>query len=218
MSKFDPVVWDAAEVGDIDTLVSALTLHPYLIDAPHFRERRQTPMFIAAQNGHVGIVSKLVELGSRAIDTPDKYGWTPMYAAALNGDVSVVETLVRLGSQAIDTPNYNGWTPMFAAAFNGHVSAIETLVRLGSTAIDTPNNSGWTPVYAAAMYECFDCVNILKMLGADCDRTSSLKMTNETVELLKTKVDEDESLSTRYNVYFRQSFSSRLLFKVEKQK
>ena len=247
MSKFDPVVWDAAEVGDIDTLVSALTLHPYLIDAPHFRERRQTPMFIAAQNGHVGIVSKLVELGSRAIDTPDnsgstpmhaaasngrvsvimalvrlgsqaidtpnKYGWTPMIAAAMHGHVSVVETLVRLGSMAIDTPDNYDYTPMIAAASKGHVSVVETLVRLGSMAIDTPDNYGWTPVCFAAHHGS-TCLKTLKLLGADCAILSASSRSDISSDLL----DEDESLSIRYNVYFHRSLSSRLLFEVAKQK
>ena len=219
--EFKSDVWDAANTGNLHALVTALASHPHLIDTPHpHKLGEKTPMYIAAEKGHVEIITKLVELGSHAIDTPARDGCTPMFAATWNGHVLAIETLVRLGSKAIDTPNNDGWTPMFAAALNGHVSAIETLVRLGSTAIDTPDNDGWTPVCWAARRGYTGCLKTLKLLGADCstDGISDREMiSDEMVELLNARVDEDEAWEVRYRVYFRQSLVDRLLLEVDVQ-
>ena len=99
---FKSDVCDAAKSGNLRELVTALASYPHLLDTPHAQQRGRTPLHIAAENGHAGIIAKLVELGSQAIDTPDKYGCTPISMAALKGRESVIETLVRLGSQAID--------------------------------------------------------------------------------------------------------------------
>ena len=212
-------VWAAANTGNLDELVVALSSQPHLIDAPNPddpHEEGRTPMQIAAEKGHVGIIEKLVELGSEAVDT-GRDGWTPMHAAALNAKVSVMETLVRLGSTAIDSLDANSWTPLFTAACKGHASVIETLVRLGSQAIDTPNESGSSPTRIAANCNQMESLKTLMSLGGDCSfEPTTLCMRRPTIELLRAGVDEDESREVRYRVYFQQSLVSRLLFEVQR--
>lgn len=208
-------VWNAARSGNLHKLTSALASHANLIDTPHPDKRRQTPMYIAAENGHVEIIEKLVELGSRAIDTPDHYGRTPMYIAAVNGHAPVIEILVRLGSTAIDTPNNTGRTPMFAAAFFKHPSVIETLARLGSRAIDTPDNHDRTPLYVAACFYRIDLVKTLKMLGAKRSIVQEKDVFYRVLECLNTQVDENETEEVRSRVYFSRSLMERLFLELE---
>ena len=206
--EFNPIVWNAAKNGDVDALVTALALYPHHIDTPNPHELQKTPLWIAAENGYVEIITKLVEFGSTSIDTLDIDGRTPMFAAAYFGYVSVIETLVRFGSTAIDTPNNDGWTPMHAAACTGHVPVIETLVRLGSQAIDTPDKYGWTPMFAATRCNNVKSFKTLKLLGAK----GTLSWKNDKIsKLSNTPIDENESAELRYRVYFQRSLAARLL-------
>ena len=217
MSEFNPIVWNAAEAGNLHALTSALVAHPHLIDTPHPREFFKTPLYIAAEKGHDKIIEKLVELGSNAIDTA-KYDTAPMHAAIWNGHTSTIKTLVRLGSQVIDVPGgLSGQTPIGVAATIGNALVVEMLMQLGCTTIDAPNRHDIPPISLAVRGGHVDCLKTLKMLGAKYpsvlfDDATGMK------ELLDTPIDEEEFVDLRYRVYFQRSLSARLLFEVEKQK
>ena len=214
MASFNSSVWDAANTGDLHALVTALASYPHFIDTPHPHKLRRTPIYIAAKKGYVTIIEKLIELGSKAIDTPTMLGFTPMHTAAINGHIQVIETLVRLGSMAIGIPAISGWTPIHVAAYDGVVQVIETIVRL-NTAIDTPDDIGRTPLCLAAYYNHTDIVKTLKMLGADCSIVQRDGIPDSLLTLLNTQVDEDESAEVRYRVYFSQSLIVRTLEELE---
>ena len=217
MTSFNSSVWDAAKAGNLNDLTTALALYPHLIDIPHPYQARETPMYIAAQNGHVVVIEKLVELGSKAIDTFNSYPWTPIHAAADTGQTQVIETLVRLGSCAIDTPDNHGWTPLHIAAKNGHMSMVETLVRLGSRAIDTPDMYGCTPLSSTICYNRKGCIKTLKMLGAKCSTIPFTYLSAKKMRLLNEQVNEDESAKVRERVYFQRSLLERLLVELDRR-
>ena len=56
-----------------------------------------TPLFIAAQNGHLDVVRHLVEVGADKDKARDD-GATPLYIAAENGHLDVVRHLVEVGA------------------------------------------------------------------------------------------------------------------------
>jgi len=74
---FNAIVFDAAGGDQIDVLLDVLASHGHLIDTPNPRHYNRTPLFHAASNGRSTSIETLVRLGSRALDTADKYGWTP---------------------------------------------------------------------------------------------------------------------------------------------
>lgn len=220
MEGFNPIVYNAAERGDVEELESALKAHSHLIDIPYgwiprlaARKRHEfgwTPIYAAARKGRVSAIEMLVRFGSTAIDVPDCEGWTPMITAAHKGHLSVIETLVHLGSTAIDTPDDYGWTPLSTAVRTYQIPIVEALIRLGSAAIDIPDRRGRTPLYIALSHEYFECAQILKMLGANTNiQTEGLS--DERLEELLAPIDEDETAKVRYRVYFSESLVHKLL-------
>lgn len=129
---FTSDVYDAANVGNVD-LVTSLVSQGHAIDARHPFKLHQTPLYIAALQGKVEVVERLVELGSQALDTPDLHGNTPIYAATFNGHVAVIEALVRFGSKAIDIANNLNVTPIQAAGRMGRLECLQTLLVLGAS-------------------------------------------------------------------------------------
>ena len=56
-----------------------------------------SPLHIAAQEGHLGVVRRLVKAAGAQIDALNKDGATPLYWAAHNGHLETVQFLVRAG-------------------------------------------------------------------------------------------------------------------------
>jgi hypothetical protein len=60
-----------------------------------------TPVWIAAQNGHVDAISVLAEKGAD-VNTPIKNGATPLYIATKQGHADAIRVLIDLGAKETD--------------------------------------------------------------------------------------------------------------------
>ena len=107
----------------------------------------ETPLFTAAQNGHIDVVRFLVDVGA-AKDQTDNNSRTPLWVAARNGHLDIVRFLVEVGL-AKDQADNPGATPLFTAAQNGHLDIVRFLVDVGA-AKDQAANAGETPLFTAA--------------------------------------------------------------------
>ena len=87
-----------------------------------------TPAFIAAQEGHVAVLTELRRLGAD-LTTPLNDGATPAFIAAEKGHVAVLTELHRLGID-LTTPRHDGLTPLDIAEEYGHVAVVAELRRL----------------------------------------------------------------------------------------
>ena len=90
-----------------------------------------TPLYTAAEQGHVEVVRALLEDGAITDVATEPRGFTPLYAAAANGYVAVVNTLVQGGADVNQEESRHGATPLYIAAQNGHVQVVEILLRAG---------------------------------------------------------------------------------------
>ena len=125
-----------------------------------------TPVLVAAQMGHAGVVRVLHELGAD-LNTPMLGGFTPVFIAAQDGHAEVVGVLAELGAN-VTTPNDYGATPVFIAAQNGHVEVVRLLAKLGAC-VQTPKADGATPAFVAAEVGHVKVVRVLAELGANLD-------------------------------------------------
>lgn len=92
-------------------------------------------MMLAAEAGHLGALTTLVELGGQQLldcKTPD--GTSLTVTAALSGHAEVASYLALSRSDQCST---GGWTALLAAAWAGHVEVVEALLRLDSPHIST---------------------------------------------------------------------------------
>ena len=63
-----------------------------------------TPLYIAAENGHLDVVRHLVEVGADK-DQANIQGATPLYIAAQKGHLDVVRHLVEVGADKDQATN-----------------------------------------------------------------------------------------------------------------
>ncbi|KAK3947945.1 ankyrin repeat-containing domain protein [Pseudoneurospora amorphoporcata] len=91
----------------------------------------ETPLYIAAQNGHGQACEALLRWGADAnavvkllLDTGTRVGRTALYIAVQNGHEAVVKLL-------LDTGNRDGRTALYIAVQNGHEAVVKLLIDTG---------------------------------------------------------------------------------------
>ena len=109
--------------------------------------KKETPIFIASQNGHFSVVSYLLHNGADP-NIANEYGWTPLMTASANGHDDVIMILLEW-KVPINTQNKNGETAIFIASQNNHSSVISTLLKNGADP-NLANKYGWTPLMTAS--------------------------------------------------------------------
>jgi predicted LPLAT superfamily acyltransferase len=87
-----------------------------------------TPMFVAAEKGHLEVVRVLVSSGADVNAAKTTDGATPVFMAAQNGHLEVVRVLVSSGADVNVARTTDGATPVFMAAQNGHLEVVRALV------------------------------------------------------------------------------------------
>ena len=107
----------------------------------------QTPLFLAASNGHAKAVDIL--LGKEAdMEISKLENFTPLYSAAASGHVEVVKTLLAQGANKNATLS-KPWTPLHAAARYNHVAIVKILLEDGAI-IEASDAYELTPLNTAA--------------------------------------------------------------------
>ena len=115
-------------------------------------------MNLAANEGHLGVVEKLLEKGAD-VNCASEYGITPLYIAAYNGDSEVVEKLLEKGAE-VNKADKDGATLLYIAARYGHLEVVKTLLEKGAD-LNKKNNNGYTPLHIAAQYNNSEVVEKL---------------------------------------------------------
>ncbi|KAJ4988027.1 hypothetical protein SVAN01_06439 [Stagonosporopsis vannaccii] len=155
----------AAENGHEDAVYMLLqndrvNIDTYFLDGGD----EQTPLFIAAEAGHVGVVETLLNYGAEP-SAVDKKGWTPLTIAAHKGHCKVVELLIDNGV-AVDEQGGNYDTALGAAAWAGENEMIELLLTRGADINKPVQKIGC--VLGAALWENKDgTADLLLGKGAD---------------------------------------------------
>ncbi|KAJ5154279.1 uncharacterized protein N7500_009718 [Penicillium coprophilum] len=113
--------------------------------------KRQTPLFVAAENGHEEIVDLLVGCERVDLEIPDMHGTTPLGVATERNHEGIVRRLLT-GSRRAD-PNAcdeNGQTPLFNAAFYGHIGVVKLLLEAHGINPQLCDTDGKTPSQVAS--------------------------------------------------------------------
>ena len=133
----------AAQRGDEHNIRLLLDKGAEVRGSPQRRWKRgkrgkshETPLLLAAQNGHARIVSLLLATNQLDPDHRDgKYKLTPLSWAAAKGHVEVVKILLAVEGVNPDSFNRIRRTPLSHAAENGHVEIVKLLLETGKVAL-----------------------------------------------------------------------------------
>jgi len=127
-------------------------------------EKGATPVFVAAEFGHLETVRLLTDRGAN-LNLADKDGTTPVSMAAQNGHHEIVRVLTDKGAN-LDLAHKNGATPVYVAAEKGYHEIVRVLTDKGAN-LDLAHQNGSTPVFMAAHHGRHEMVRLLADKGAN---------------------------------------------------
>lgn len=110
----------------------------------------ETPLHLAAKNGHQRLVRLLLSFENVDSQVKDTQQHTPLMWAARNGHSGVVNMLVQTRECNINSLDSMGYSPLAWAARNGHVAVVELLLHMKTIEPNSLDRFRHTPLSWAA--------------------------------------------------------------------
>ncbi|GKZ46197.1 hypothetical protein AbraIFM66951_009104 [Aspergillus brasiliensis] len=141
-------------------------------------ENGETPLWLAAANGHLEVVQSVCQDHGFDLDVPNARGETPFWIAASNGYTEIVRYLESSGRVNLNHLNKAGHSALGAAVSNGCGDVIQAMITMKGL---DPNRSGVgvaTPLEVAIFFGIKSIVRLLIGLAStDVDRQSQDRKT-----------------------------------------
>ena len=127
---------------------------------------------IAAANGHLNCLQRLVDVMGAEYDPRDPRGCTPCYLASHFGHEAIVRYLLEAHKANPDACNNEGLTPLCKACSKGHLTIVKALLD-GGADIHLSGKDQRSPLHLAAAAGHIDVVLELIQRGASLDMTEN---------------------------------------------
>ncbi|MBI4831955.1 MAG: ankyrin repeat domain-containing protein [Candidatus Lindowbacteria bacterium] len=161
-TKAERHLMKAAENDQLDILLSLLDSGV----SPDARGRHTgvSPLYFAAEMGHVRIAEALLNRGADA-DIRGPQGETPLMIAAFEGNADVVRTLLAHGAD-INAIHEGKETALMGAASKGHTEIVRLLIEQGADVNVVGAVTGMTALSYATDTRHTEIAQLLKAAGA----------------------------------------------------
>ncbi|XP_029451276.1 ankyrin repeat domain-containing protein 6 [Rhinatrema bivittatum] len=126
----------------------------------------RTPLHLAANKGHLGVVQILLKAGCD-LDVQDDGDQTALHRAAVVGNTEVLAALIHEGC-AVDRQDKDGNTALHEAAWHGFSHSVKLLVRAGASVL-AKNKAGNTPLHLASQNGHSQSTRLLLLGGSRAD-------------------------------------------------
>lgn len=138
----------------------------HLSDSKGYNEKYQSPLMVAAVEGHTEVVDLLLDFDQK-IHRKDDRGWTAVHYAADEGHLETFKKLFERGAENSRTSR--GWNGIHIAAQNGHDSCVEFFASRGTSlnALSNERDGARTALHVATIYDQKSTILALGRLGAD---------------------------------------------------
>ncbi|KAG8184723.1 hypothetical protein JTE90_019327 [Oedothorax gibbosus] len=125
-----------------------------------------TPLHLAAESGHEGVVRVLLNSSGVQTDAATVVqGTLPMHLAARGGHLAVAGLLLSRSTEQLQTADKQGRTPLHMASAQGHREMVGLLLGQGAD-INVADNEGWTALHYTTRHGFLDVVQLLVNSGA----------------------------------------------------
>jgi len=159
-SKYDVDLLAGACKAGLDVEIIDKILHEYQWPCD------KHPLHKAAANGHLEIVTFLLEKSTIDPEDRDDDWYTPFMYACCNSHIDIMKYLMDSDRVAIHTPDEFGKTPFMHACFSGHMDVVRFFVELGDAELnDYEDDYG----RKALMHACYGGhVDVVRYLLEQC--------------------------------------------------
>jgi ankyrin repeat protein len=142
-----------------------------LIKDTIFLPNEETPLFLAAQHGHLEIIQALLFKDGIDINRSNDQGLSPLSIASQCGHLEVVEALLLKDGIDINRPNDKGLTALSIASQKGHLEIVQALLLKDGININRPCDQDATPLFMASQCGHLEIVQALLLKdGIDINR------------------------------------------------
>ena len=151
-----------------------------------------TPLIIAAGNGHEYCVNSWIDSGAD-VNTANSKGETALIKASHWNKCSCIESLITAGAD-VNFPSKNGDKALIIAANQGLVNCVNELIDAGAD-VNSADSDKTTPLISAASWGYDKCVAALLQAGADvnlADKDGQTAFTTCIDQLLRWVDAEDK--------------------------
>ena len=155
----------------------------------HASNNGDTALILASMNGHIEIVSMLLDRGAD-VNQVGNDGWTALMLACQNGLTNIAAMLIDRGADVNHSKN-DGWTALMVASQHGQTEAARLLIERGAE-VNHANNNRNTALLTASKYGQTETARLLIESGADVNHSKNDGM---TALLLATRYQHPETVS-----------------------
>lgn len=152
----------AAYKGHSDNVVQLINKGAKVAVTKHGR----TPLHLAANKGHLGVVQILLKAGCE-LDIQDDGDQTALHRATVVGNSDVIAALIKEGC-ALDRQDKDGNTALHEAAWHGFSQSVKLLVKAGANVL-VKNKAGNTPLHLACQNGHSQSTRVLLLGGSRAD-------------------------------------------------
>ncbi len=175
----DSPVADAAERGDVETVVALLQQGA---DVNAAQGDGMTALHWAAMNGNAELVEVLLYAGAASEATTRLGGYTALHLASRVGHAEAIGALVAQGAD-VSARTTTGAMPLHLAAGSGNVDALSVLIEAGAEVDGRENVYEQTPLMWATAKNRVPAMAVLLDAGADVNAATKVIDYGQIAEL-----------------------------------